>query len=226
MFMSEEMMTDIFDKSLQHKLQSNLYCAAGIDCGKRNDSTIVTIAEVDNTHLEEDRVSGDMKARKQVINWLELQGDDYESQYYQIIDFLKSYNVKCIFVDSTGVGTPIADRLIYGFEGVAEVVPYDFTTSSKSEMWKSLQGEIRTRRLTVCGHAKTRSLRTWKNFHQQMEMLEKDYKGQHMVCAHPEDIKDAHDDYCDSLALCNLACDYDALPEIEISDNFAIQRSR
>jgi hypothetical protein len=226
MFMSDQMIEDLFDKSLKHALQSDKYCVAGIDCGKRKDSTIVTIAEVDKSHLEKDTVTGDMKALKQVINWLELQGDDYESQYYQIIDFLKNYNIRCIFVDSTGVGTPIADRLIYGFEGVAEVIPYDFTTSSKSEMWKSLQMEIRTNRLRVCGHAKTRELRTWKNFRVQMEGLEKDYKGQHMVCQHPQDDKEAHDDYCDSLGLCNLAADYDSMMEIEESDNIAFERRR
>jgi len=33
-----------------------------------------------------------------------------------------------------------------------------------------------------------------------MILLEKDYKGGYMVCAHP-DQPDAHDDFCDSAAL-------------------------
>jgi hypothetical protein len=48
--------------------------------------------------------------------------------------------------------------------------------------------------------------------------LEKDYVGQYMVCQHPDE-KNAHDDFCDSLALAVLAATEGILPEVEASNN-------
>lgn len=227
MFMSDQMFEDMYDTKLQHQIQCSDYCAAGIDLGKKHDSTVVTVGRVDRSQMIEDQATGQMKAiKKEVLNWLELQGDDYESQYHEIIDFLRNYNIKCIFVDATGVGTPIADRLIYGFQNIADVVPYEFSTSSKSEMWKNLQTEIRAGRLKVPSSAKAEKLRAYRHFDQQMHDLEKEYKGQHLICQHPKDDKDAHDDFCDSLALFALAADYDSMNEIEVGDNDAFLRRR
>jgi hypothetical protein len=227
MFMSEQMFEDMLNKGIKHEDTCAKYCVAGIDLGKKHDSTIVTVGWVDRSSMIEDQATGAMKAiNKEVLNWLELQGDDYESQYHEILDFLKNYNIKCIFVDATGVGTPIADRLIYGFENIADVIPYEFTTTTKSEMWKNLQTEIRAGRLKVPYHAKTQKLRTFRKFYQQMQDLEKEYKGQNLVCQHPQDDKDAHDDYCDSLALFALAADYDSMSTVEMTDNDIYERRR
>lgn len=219
MFVSPEMLDKIEDRGLKHMESCKDYCVAGIDCGKRNDSTVVTVAKVDWDHVEVNEVTGERRPKKAVINWLELLGDDYEAQYHQIIDFLRNYNIKCIYIDSTGVGTPIADRLANDLYGIAEVIPYSFNTSSKSYLWKHLYTEISSGRLTICAHAKTRSLRSYRKFREQMESLQKEYKGQNMVCQAPPDDKEAHDDYCDSLGLCVLASDHDAMPVVEEMPN-------
>jgi hypothetical protein len=85
-------------------------------------------------------------------------------------------------------------------------------------MWKSLHQEIIAGRLKVPANARTARLRSYKKFRSQMLDLEKDYVGQYMVCQHPDE-KGAHDDYCDSLALANLAASEGILPEIEVSSN-------
>ena len=226
MFLTPEMREMMEDKKLEHKLQHNGYCAVGIDVGKSKDSTVVTVLGVDWDKTSEDLVTGELRPYKEIIHWLELHGDDYESQYFSVIEFLNNYNVKCIFIDATGVGTPVADRLIYGMEGVAEVVPYNFTVASKSVLWKTLRTEIETGRLRVAAHRNTRRLRPYVKFWQQMEDLEKDWKGQHMVCHHPKDEKDAHDDFPVSLALAVMAANYDAMPEIVEEDNFIFENRR
>lgn len=219
MFLSEDMKEKLLDRKLKHELGSEKYCAVGIDCGKKKDSTVVTVLEVDWSRMEEDLATGEMRPYKRILNWLEIYGDDYESQYYEVLDFLKPYNIKCIYIDSTGVGTPIADRLKYGMEGIADVIAYDFTTPSKSVMWKSLNTEINAGRLVAPAHAKTRELRTYKNFENQFDTLEKDWRGQYMVCSHPKDDKDGKDDFPDSLGLANLAAHHEAMPDLEVCDN-------
>lgn len=219
MFLTSTMKEEMLDKSHKHQHASEKYCAAGVDVGKKNDSTVVTVLEVDWDNIVEDKMTKEIKPAKRLLHWLELKGDDYESQYHEVLDFLGNYNIKCIYVDSTGVGTPIADRLKWGFEGQADIVPYDFTIPSKSDMWKNLQTELRRGRLIVPNHAKTRRLRPYKRFIQQMEDLIKDYKRQHLVCQHPEGDKYAHDDYPDSLGLACMAAHHDAMPEINATDN-------
>src|SRR5690606_28713451 len=107
-------------------------------------------------------------------------------------------------MDSTGPGDPISDRFSYYFSGHVYVEGYSFTRPSKSTMWKILNQEIKGGRVKVPAHSRTQRLRSWKRFRSQMLDLEKDYVGQYMVCQHP-DVKGAHDDYCDSLALAVLA---------------------
>ena len=225
MFLSKQMWEDLENISLKHKNTSKKECVAGIDCGKKNNSTVVTIGEIDMEEAEVDEFTQEVKPPKEVISWLELHGDDYEIQYHEILDYFKGFpNLRVVFIDNTGVGTPIVDRIKAGLMGRdITIVGYDFSIPSKSVMWKNLQTEIRAGRLTVASHAKTRRLRSWKRFKRQIFDLEKDYKQQYMVCHKPKDVKDALDDYCDSLGLMCLAAHETAMPEIEVyDDNFLI----
>jgi hypothetical protein len=73
-------------------------------------------------------------------------------------------------------------------------------------------------------HAKTRRLRTYKRFIQQMGDLEMQYRGPNFAAAAPDEAH-AHDDYADSLALaCVLTKDL-TLPTIEVSNNPFFARS-
>lgn len=187
---------------------------AGIDLGKRNDSTVVTIIDVDYDNPVKNEMEQKEHYRKKVLNWLELKGDNYNDQYSRIIDFLKNYNVKTIYIDATGQGEIMSDRLERYFVGDVDVISYTFSTKSKSRMYKYLDKEIHAGRLAIPNGSRAERYKKWKKFRQQMLDLEKDWRGQYMVVSHPPR-KDAHDDYADSLALAMMASKSEDMPEIE-----------
>lgn len=92
-------------------------CIVGIDIGKSQDSTVVTVGLPDYTNpiiveqATEAGVPDYVLYDVRILDWLEIVGDNYEEQYYKIMDFLKNFTVKGIVVDGTGVGAPVVDRL-------------------------------------------------------------------------------------------------------------------
>lgn len=176
----------------------------GIDLGKSSDSTVITIAEVDFTKPVIIEKSSELSVPDFIVyetiikNWVEILGDDWEAQYYQIMDVLKNYNVHRLVIDATAVGSPIADRLSANLP--FEVVPYVFGTSSKSTLYKHLDGEIKSGRLKYPMSAETEQTREFKKFQKQFIDLQKGYSGQYLVVGHPDE-RGAHDDYPDSTAL-------------------------
>lgn len=224
MFITEDALKENYDRKWQLKESSKEYCTAGMDVGKGEDSTVVTVLELDWANAYTNEVTGKVSPMKRIIAWLELQGDDHEVQFHKILEFLGNYNIQAFFIDSTGKGDAVADRFIYALPDIT-VVPYEFTRPAKSAMWKALDQEMKARRIIIPAHSRVERLRTFKRFEAQMLDLEKDYAGQHMVCQHP-DVKGAHDDYCDSLALANLAAESDFMPEVEESDNYFYEQRR
>lgn len=217
MFITEDVLKECYNEKLQLKESSSEPCGVGLDIGKGQDGTVCTVMEIDWDNAYTNELTGMTYPHKKIIGWLELKGDDHEVQFYKIMEFLSNYNVQTMFIDSTGKGDAVADRFIYALPDVY-VEPYTFSRPNKSDMWKALSRELLAKRIEIPHHSRTRRLRTFKRFEAQMLDLEKDYVGQHMVCQHP-DVKGAYDDFCDSLALANLACEADFLPEIEESDN-------
>lgn len=227
MFMTQEDFEEtLISPTLRHKTEEMLMpCAVGIDIAKSSDSTVVTVLAVDWANVYKNEETGEEVPHKYLLNWLELEGEGHEEQFWQIVDFLKNYNVTTIFIDSTGMGDPVADRFIAYYSGQAHVEGYQFSRPSKSIMWKNLHKEIVGGRLKVPGHAKTQRLRSFTKFRSQMLDLEKDYVGQYMICSHP-DAKGAHDDFCDSFGLANLAATADFMPEVKENDNPFYAHSR
>lgn len=178
----------------------------GIDLGKKNDSTVVTVLEVDwdNPIVIEKSSSSDMNIPDYtayntcVKAWLELQGDNWNEQYAKIMDFLSNYNVSRVVMDATGVGDAIYDRMRANSD--YEIIPYVFSKQAKSELYKHFNTEIKGGRVHYPADDYTKETREFKKFEQQMLDLEKSYSGQLMICAHPN-VNGAHDDYPDSLAL-------------------------
>lgn len=176
----------------------------GIDCGKKLDSTVVTVGEVnwDNPYIVEqssdpnvpDFVIYDVA----IVDWLELQGDNWDEQYYQIISYLRNFRVKKIVIDATGVGSPIADRLAANVD--CEVEPYVFSSTAKSALYKNYDMYIKQGHFHFPASEQVKETKEYKNFINQHFDLQKSYSGQNMVCAHPDD-RGAHDDYPDSSAL-------------------------
>lgn len=113
------------------------------------------------------------------------------------------------------MGDPIADRYAANLRGV-EVIPVFFSIQAKSDIYKRLDREIRSRRLSIPAGPNTRRTRVYRRWRTQMEDLEKDYRGSYMCCQAPPDDPDAHDDFSDSLALCIHAAYSDSMPEVEM----------
>lgn len=177
---------------------------AGIDLGKKSDSTIVTILEVDFSspvlveHSKELDIPDYYAYNTKVKCWLEIQGDDYDTQYYTVMDFLKNFNIFRVVMDATGVGSPIYDRVSANVP--YEVIPYVFGTQSKSALYKHYDAEIKAKRVSYPASEEAKATREYKKFLKQHIDLQKTYSGQNLVVSHPAE-RNAHDDYPDSTAL-------------------------
>ena len=67
---------------------ANSPVVVGIDPARKQDKTVVTVVWVDWDHPDE---LGYYHHR--ILNWLDLEGVDWEEQYYRIVEFLSNYNV-------------------------------------------------------------------------------------------------------------------------------------
>lgn len=187
----EELEALVTDRGRTHHEKKHP-CYAGIDVAKHPDSTVVTIIRFN----EETR-------RKELINWLELRGENYTSQFSIILDFLNRYNVMAVAIDSTGVGDPIADMFEADSPWVDEhtgLHRIKFSQDSKSNMYKNLKITIKEL-LTTLPKLDTKEA---DRFKEQLLDLQQEYKGQHLSVHHPDDAN-AHDDYPDSWALAEWA---------------------
>jgi hypothetical protein len=211
MFLTSTIMDDLGDTSQELvKSWHRSPVVVGIDPARKMDSTVVTVVWVDWDRPDE---FGYYDHR--VLNWLEIQGDDWEEQYFQIVNFLQNYDVLAIGVDSNGVGDAVAGRLKVLMPR-AEVVPITSSPSEQSKRWKHLQALIQRQMVSWPAHAKTRRLRLWKKFYQQMTDAEVQYKGPNFLVAAPDEAH-AHDDFVDSLAIaCAMTQDM-VMPTVEVS---------
>ena len=211
MFITSSIMEDLGDTSQELvKSWHRSPVVVGIDPARKMDSTVVTVVWVDWDRPDE---YGYYDHR--VLNWLEMQGDDWEEQYFQIQQFLSSYDVLAIGIDANGVGDAVAGRLKILMPR-AEVIPVTSSPTEQSKRWKHLQALIQRQMVSWPAHAKTRRLRIWKKFYQQMTDAEVQYKGPNFLVAAPDEAH-AHDDFVDSLALaCSLTQEL-VMPTIEVS---------
>jgi hypothetical protein len=211
MFTTETQMEELGDKSMEVvKSWFKSPVVVGIDPARKQDATVVTVVWVDWDRPDE---FGYFDHR--ILNWLEIQGDDWEAQYGQIVNFLAAYNVLAIGVDAQGVGDAVAQRLAVLMPDV-RVRSFGSNTSEQSVRWLHLMQLMQRGKLGWPAHAKTRRLRTYKRFHQQMIDLEKKYQGKYLLAAAPDEAE-AHDDYPDSCAIACMLTAEDQMPEVEIS---------
>jgi Terminase RNaseH-like domain/Terminase large subunit, T4likevirus-type, N-terminal len=213
MFVTSSIMDELGDTSQELvKSWHKTPVVVGIDPARKTDSTVVTVVWVDWDRPDE---FGYFDHR--ILNWLEMQGDDWEEQYYQIVNFLENYDVLAVGVDANGVGDAVAQRLKLLLPR-AEVMSLTSSPSEQSKRWKHLQALIQRKMISWPSHAKTRRLRTWKRFYQQMVDAEVQYKGPNFLVAAPDESY-AHDDFVDSLAIaCSLTQDL-VMPEVVASSN-------
>jgi hypothetical protein len=209
MFVSSTVLDELGDTSQELvKVWHKTPVVVGIDPARKMDSTVVTVVWVDWDRPDE---FGYFDHR--VLNWLELQGDDWEEQYFQVVNFLSNYDVLAIGVDANGVGDAVAQRLKV-LVPRAEVIPLTSSPTEQSKRFKHLQALIQRRSITYPNHAKTRRLRVHKRFVQQMTDAEVHFKGPNFSVAAPKETY-AHDDFVDSLAIaCSLTQEL-VMPEIQ-----------
>jgi hypothetical protein len=213
MFITSGIMDDLGDTS--QEVQKSYHMSpvvVGIDPARKMDSTVVTVVWVDWDRPDE---FGYYDHR--VLNWLEIQGDDWEEQYFQIVNFLGNYDVYAVAVDANGVGDAVAQRLKMLLPR-AEVMSITSSPTEQSKRWKHMQALIQRQLISWPAHAKTRRLRIWKRFYQQMVDAEVRYKGPNFLVAAPDEAH-AHDDFVDSLALaCSLTQEL-VMPTVEVSSS-------
>ena len=213
MFVTSGVMDELGDTSQELvKVWHNTPVVVGVDPARKMDSTIVTVVWVDWDRPDE---FGYYDHR--VLNWLELQGDDWEEQYFQIVNFLSNYDVLAVGVDGNGVGDAVAQRLKILLPR-AEVMALTSSQTEQSKRFKHLQALIQRRMLSFPAHAKTRRLRVWKRFYQQMTDAEVQYKGPNFTVAAPDEAY-AHDDYVDSLSIACSLTENLVMPTVEVASN-------
>jgi hypothetical protein len=213
MFVTSTALDELGDTSQELvKMWHQTPVVVGIDPARKMDSTVVTVVFIDWDRPDE---FGYFPHR--ILNWLELQGDDWEEQYFQIVNFLSNYDVLAVGIDGNGVGDAVAQRLKILLPR-SEVIPLTSSQTEQSKRFKHLQALIQRGSLTFPAHAKTRRLNVWKRFYQQMTDAEVQYKGPNFVVAAPKEAY-AHDDFVDSLAMaCSLTQEL-TMPNVEVSSN-------
>lgn len=167
-------------------------CFAGIDTAKNPDSTVVTVLRY-NKKLQ----------KKEVLNWMELRGENYKDQFDIILEFLKNYDPVAIAIDSTGQGDFMPDMFERETQWADEnsgLYRVKFSAVSKDLIYKNLKVSIKQLLTTLPKPDKNKG----EKFRQQMLDLQQEYKGQLLSVHHP-DSPEAHDDYPDSWALAEWA---------------------
>lgn len=212
MFTSQAVLDELGDVSMQYvRSWSKTPVVVGIDPARKTDSTVVTVVWVDWDRPDE---YGFYDHR--ILNWLELQGDDWEEQYARIVDFLSAYNVLYVGVDANGVGDAVAQRLKLLLPR-AEVMPQTSSQADQSKRFKHLMALMERRMIGWPAHANVRRTRLFKKFTQQMLDAEKQYKGQFFTVAAPDEAW-AHDDFVDSLALACAMTSEQQMPTMEVTN--------
>lgn len=181
---------------------------AGLDIGKDIASTVLTFAKIVFDPNDEG-----LPPKKEIIGWVELEGVDYDKQHYAITAALQEYQVSNLFVDYTGVGKAVVDRLVPVVGEYVNITPYTFSTQSKSEMWFNLLQDISTGRLIVPANKATQSTHEFQRFKEQVLNCQKYYNGSYIVAEKSEGYLD---DYVDSLGLMCLAVNFEIPDEVEV----------
>jgi hypothetical protein len=223
MFTTSDKLDALGDTSMQSVVHAyhRTPVVAGIDCGRKQDRTIVTVVFVDWDNPDQFGLF-----HHHVLNWLDLEGVDWEEQYYQIVEFLSNYNIWKIGIDVGGLGDAVAQRLKVLMPS-ADIVELGSSNSEQSERWKHLNNLIEHEMLSWPAGAKVRKLRKYQRFRQEMEDLLITAKGPYFLAEAPKSVN-AHDDYPDSLSMaCVLSILEDTGTEsVEVWDNVFYRRER
>jgi hypothetical protein len=221
-------------RHLNHYETTEYARVAGVDVGKDNDPTVITINEVDFLHpmAIRDPVSGDVEEyyQKKIVAIKELEGtfedrNGMKGQYSDAVDFLREWDVVRATIDATSIGDPVAERL----QKLSPEIEWEFfkySSPAKHKLFKYYIDEIESGRQKIAASDPSKQLMEFIKWEEEHRSLEKHYtNNNYMDCRAPEPgskaARDAeaeseyHDDYPNSSALACWASRSYALAEVQ-----------
>jgi hypothetical protein len=213
------------------RIEGALY-VAGLDLGKKQDSTVLTIMKLQKRSNEEfvkllDAIAKEEKEDlhfiqedlksvteadyyiKEVVQWYEYNKDNWQAQIINLSSVIKDHGgILTVAVDATGTGDmpyeTLASRLQYT---ETEVIPVQFSQKMNHTLAQLFYKNLNYKSAKIpCGKTAKKS-RRWKKFHSQLLAAIKVWKNNYMQLTHPP-IKGAKDDYLQSLLLALYAAEY------------------
>ena len=158
----------------------------------RQDSTVVTIGEIDFSQCSEVVKQPEVK----IVEHYWWTGKKHAALYSQLIDILKNvWHCRKIVVDATGIGQPVASLLRQSLG--SRVSPFTFTQQSKSELGFSLLAAINSGRLKMYAGDGSPE---YQEFWSEMEKAKSQYRPSQTMNFYV-DPAEGHDDFLMSLAL-------------------------
>lgn len=210
MAVPEELFEQLSLKSKQPiQSEKGIDLVAGLDFGKNQDSTVLTIGRPDWQNIDDQG-----RCPVEVIHWWDKLGDNYEEIFAELKDRLSRFSVTTLACDATGAGEPLVDRLIVELPFIT-VIPVKFSSQSKDHLYKNFLLMLQEKLCHWPAHPETKKRKYWLAFRDEMTSLVKEHKGQYLTCHAPEDQKHAHDDFPDSLALMLWCINEAAMPLID-----------
>ncbi|MFW6105245.1 MAG: hypothetical protein ACOC7P_01535 [Chloroflexota bacterium] len=170
------------------------------DDGRGGDSTVITIAEVKMAGAEQSpRESGGEAPSVpllKVVEQYQWTGMPHSQLYTQMTDILRNvWNCYRIVVDATGIGQPVASFLKK--ELGSRVIPFVFTSKSKSDMGFELLSLVNSGRLKLYTQDGSRE---YKETLFELERARARYRPNQTMNFYV-DPQEGHDDFLMSLAL-------------------------
>ena len=158
----------------------------------RRDSTVITIGELDFSRCNDFQ-------KQPVIRIVEhyfWTGKKHSDLYAQLVDIIKGvWNCRRVVIDSTGVGQPVYSFLRQALG--SRIVPFTFTSKSKSELGYSLLAAINSGGLKMyAGDSSEEYSRFWI----EMEKARSRYRVNQTMNFYVDPVQ-GHDDFLMSLAL-------------------------
>lgn len=202
-----------------HAIKKEDFMVAGLDIASARNETVLTYGRIPEPAID----FGEHPV-KEVDGWVVLKNTNYQEQFEILVRELLEKNIRVLYADYTGVGRALTDMLIHYLGDVIEIIPYVFTPSSKSDMWKAWDEDIRNNLFKIPASKKAQNTEEFKTFKEQITNLQKFWRGSYLVC---EKTQGFSDDYCDSGALFNLAGNHLYVPieEMQVDKNVLINTS-
>jgi len=161
----------------------------------RQDSTVVTIAELDFSIASAGNL-GAIESGIRVVEHYRWTGKPHTELYSMLVDILKNvWDCRRIVVDATGIGEPVASFLRHSLS--SRILPFKFTQRSKSELGFGLLAAINSGRLKMYSADGSSE---YRQFWFEVERAKSHYRPSQTVNFYV-DPSEGHDDFLVSLAL-------------------------